>query len=60
MPSSGKRSGCGKRRYRTEIDAKIALASCQRVTRGPERRYAIERRHYHCPRCKGWHLTSQA
>ena len=43
-----------KIRYRTKLDAKLALASTQR-SRNPRRE---ERRYYRCPACKGWHLTS--
>jgi hypothetical protein len=41
----------GKVRYRTLLDAKIALL---RIDRGNEPQ---ERRYYKCPRCRGWHLT---
>ena len=54
----GKTSWCVKPprkiRYRTKLDAKLALASTQR-SRNPRRE---ERRYYRCPACKGWHLTS--
>ena len=42
-----------KRRFRTRLDAMMALAWTQRRDTG-------ERRLYRCPICKGWHLTSQA
>ena len=49
---------CGKVRYRTELDAKIALARFSRKRH--ERRPKNERRPYKCPVCRGWwHLTSQ-
>lgn len=54
----GKTSWCVKPprkiRYRTKLDAKLALASTQR-SRNPRRE---EHRYYRCPACKGWHLTS--
>lgn len=52
-------SPCPKVRYRDELAAKIALAStaAQANRRSDEKRQ--ERRAYRCPRCKGWHLTSQ-
>lgn len=52
-------SRCPKVRYRDELAAKIALASTSAAAdrRNDEKRR--ERRAYRCPRCKGWHLTSQ-
>ena len=51
---SGKpQNGCyGKRRYRDNISALLALASTNRAGRG-------ERRAYRCPVCHGFHLTRQ-
>ncbi len=49
---------CSKVRYRDEIAAKLALASTG--TKRHSRRVKEEKRHYRFPRCKGWHLTSQA
>lgn len=51
---------CAKVRYRTEIDAKIALSRAETTgaRRSDEKRK--EARAYRCPRCNGWHLTSQA
>jgi hypothetical protein len=46
-------TSCGKVRYITELGAKIALT---RIHRDDEQG---ERRHYRCPRCRGWHLTSE-
>lgn len=43
----------GKRRYATELDAKIKLAL---IPDSPNRR---ELRAYLCPFCCGWHLTHQ-
>jgi hypothetical protein len=43
----------GKRRYHSELDAKLALASAMRRDKG-------ERRVYHHPLCGGWHITSQS
>ncbi|KAB7790728.1 PDDEXK family nuclease [Bifidobacterium leontopitheci] len=53
-------AGCssGKRRYRTKLDAKIALASARKLKRGPARP-KDERRYYFCPDCYGYHLTSK-
>ena len=48
---------CGKRRYRSEIDAKIALTRIAR-TGDDSRRDKTPRRAYRCGTCKGWHLTS--
>jgi hypothetical protein len=41
-----------KVRFRSDLDAKIALARRQWADKG-------ERRSYRCPFCRGWHLTSQ-
>lgn len=49
---------CSKRRYRSEIDAKIALAKIQ--WQDKSRREKIETRVYKCPKCRGFHLTSRA
>jgi hypothetical protein len=46
---------CAKRRYRDNIAALVALAKIQ--NRGETRGFNIPVRSYHCPRCKGWHLT---
>ena len=48
---------CVKTRYRTRVDALMALASIQ-ATDNP-RRWKHERRVYECRRCRGWHLTSE-
>jgi len=45
----------GKIRYSQELDVMIALARCQTDTNGHNRH---ERRHYRCPECHGYHLTS--
>lgn len=52
------RHGCPskKRRYKDELAAKIALASTRAVTRASTERG--EKRIYPCPRCGGWHITS--
>lgn len=51
------RIGCaGKVRYRTRIDALIALADTTK--RKPMRTDKDERRPYRCESCFGWHLTS--
>lgn len=53
---------CRKRRYKTKTDAMIALsrtqlreATSRKHTRSTDRE---ETRYYHCPHCRGWHLTS--
>lgn len=46
---------CGKRRYRTELDAKIALWSTSKARNEEKRK---ENRHYYHKACKGWHITS--
>ena len=50
---------CAKVRYRTEIDAKIALSNTAYTAgqRSDEKRK--EARVYRCPKCAGWHLTSE-
>lgn len=50
---------CAKTRYRNEIDAKIALsnAAYSASQRSDEKRKEV--RAYHCPKCKGYHLTSE-
>lgn len=47
----------GKIRYRDRVGALIALA--QTDFRGLKSSKREERRPYLCPRCAGWHLTSQ-
>ncbi|KFI50058.1 hypothetical protein [Bifidobacterium biavatii] len=49
---------CGKIRYSTELDAKIALASTRRARRGAVSAKE-ECRYYLCPQCHGYHLTSK-
>ena len=43
---------CKKIRYKTEVDAKIALAFM------PDKPKRKECRAYQCPKCRGFHLTS--
>lgn len=45
----------GKVRYRTLLDAKIALADTHRNPKSKR----DEKRYYRCPYCDGWHLTSK-
>ena len=49
---------CQKRRFRAEIDAKIALwkARCSADRNGHTH---VEVRHYYCSSCRAYHLTSQ-
>lgn len=49
-------TACSKVRFRDELGAKIALSQIG-VSDKTKRR---ERRAYKCPKCRGWHLTSQA
>lgn len=42
----------GKRRYRDQIAAKLAMASA--ASKGRD-----EKRAYKCGTCRGWHITSQ-
>lgn len=46
---------CKKRKYRDELGAKIALAKIINSANSMHE----EKRHYYCPRCRGWHLTSK-
>jgi hypothetical protein len=49
----------GKFRYRSELDAKIMMSNLAfKETQGDARRE--EKRAYKCPKCYGWHLTSQS
>lgn len=45
-----------RRRYPTELDAKLALASTQYPSRRARSRDEI--RYYLCPYCRNYHLTS--
>lgn len=47
---------CRKIRYRTELDAKIALADTQMKALRKNKR--TECRAYRCPDCHAFHLTS--
>lgn len=49
----------GKLRYASSIDAAIALANAQRARHVKGRDAVVEQRHYRCPTCSGWHLTSK-
>ena len=53
----GTRHRCRKHRYRDRIAALLALATVQ--ARDKATRPKSERRAYRCPRCRGFHLTSQ-
>lgn len=48
---------CAKVRYRTELDAKIALANTQH--RDNPKRAKTEKRAYWCHICHAYHLTSK-
>lgn len=51
----GKSAQCPKVRYGDELAAKLALAKIQ----AEDQPGHAERRPFACPRCRGWHLTSQ-
>lgn len=53
---SGKCS-TGKRRFKTDVDAKIVLSRIQ--WKDNASRKSTEKRSYHCPICNGYHLTSK-
>ena len=48
---------CSKRRYKTEIEAKMEIARFQRID--DPKRGKIPCRTYRCHDCHGWHLTSE-
>lgn len=54
---------CTKRRYRTRVDALLALSRTQHAAavhaRHQKANDRAEQRAYRCPACLGWHLTSQ-
>jgi len=54
-PTCGE-SGQRKRIYASKGEA---LATAARVLANPRNRSASALRAYHCPRCKGYHLTKQ-
>jgi hypothetical protein len=47
----------GKRRYRTQLEAAKALGHA--LTSVNRKGQANEVRHYLCPHCHSWHLTSK-
>lgn len=47
----------GKKRYRDEIAAKLAMATYRNKDRSTSPK--LECRAYRCPECHGWHLTSK-
>lgn len=56
--SASRTRECRKRRYRSKVDALIALADIQRKD---NRFYGrVERRTYYHRPCRAWHLTSQS
>lgn len=48
---------CKKIRYRSELDAKIALSRTFRMRKNVQNSHE-EERYYQCRRCRGWYLTS--
>lgn len=62
--AKGRCEATGKRRYRDKREVVLVLHSAQTARRwaeldGLESRRG-EVRGYQCPRCRGWHSTSQA
>lgn len=57
MTKSAGPARCTKRRYRSRVDALLALARIQ--YRDSSNRDKREQRAYRCSRCFGWHLTSR-
>ena len=53
----GKRRSCRKRRYRTKVDALIAMANIQYKDKRAHGH--VEQRAYYHHACRAWHLTSQ-
>ena len=51
---NGSKTSCGKRGFKEEIDAKIALASTQSKKNSKREECRI----YLCPSCNNYHLTS--
>jgi hypothetical protein len=49
----------GKIRYRTAIDAAVALGRARAARPVKGRDEVVEQRHYPCPLCRGHHLTSK-
>jgi hypothetical protein len=56
------RCSSGKQRYRSQDAAENVLRSMTRSKQWVQRCLSghHELRAYHCQRCEGWHLTSQA
>lgn len=53
-------SGCRKRRYRSRLRAQRALGKiAMRRQRQGQDSSGHEMKIYRCPRCSGYHLTSQ-
>lgn len=48
---------CGKHKYLSEIDAKIALMKIQK--KDSSSRVSSEQRVYHCHPCRSWHLAGR-
>ena len=48
---------CRKHRYPDETSARLALATI--IRKDKTHRPKTEARAYRCPRCRGYHLTSQ-
>lgn len=57
LPGKGK-CPTGKVRFRTEHDALIVLAEAKMRAALHNSKRRREERHYLCPHCSGWHLTS--
>lgn len=50
---------CNKRKFRTELDAKIALVSSYYKSHIKNNKRRKEIRYYWCDKCKAYHLTSK-
>lgn len=54
MPPAGPVKNCSKVSYNSEAHAKRARAAV-----GRRKRFSSKLRVYECPKCGGWHLTSE-
>lgn len=59
VPPKG-RCRTGKQRFESKVDAMLVVARADRAQALDHRSSREERRVYRCPKCKGWHTTSQA
>jgi len=54
------RERCAKVRFRTSLDARIALGLMPDTRRNGSGKLKQQSRAYFCPSCHGYHLTSQS